>query len=95
MICSLHDMNGKVRKYSNAGYSSLGGALNYSASRSRFHAQTGLNEDWLIERGRGKTTGRKERKKKIQLHLWDSNTQPLAYMDKDTLPLVLRESLKW
>ena len=26
-----------------------------------------------IERGRGKITGRKERKKKIQLHLWDSN----------------------
>ena len=23
-----------------------------------------------------------ERKKKIQLHLWDSNPQPLAYMDK-------------
>ena len=25
-----------------------------------------------------------ERKKKIQLHLWDSNPQPLAYMDKGT-----------
>ena len=30
---------GRVRKYSNAGYSSLGGALSYSASRSRFHAR--------------------------------------------------------
>ena len=29
-------------------------------------------------------TGRKERKKKIQLCLWDSNLQPLAYMDKGT-----------
>ena len=29
-------------------------------------------------------TGRKERKKKIQLRLWDSNPQPLAYMDKGT-----------
>ena len=32
--------------------------------------------------------GRKERKKKIQkkiqLHLWDSNPQPPAYMDKGT-----------
>ena len=37
-----------------------------------------------IERGRGKITGRKERKKKIQLHLCDSNPQPLAYMDKGT-----------
>ena len=27
--------------------------------------------------------GRKERKK-IQLSLWDSNPQPLAYMDKGT-----------
>ena len=27
-------------------------------------------------------TGRKERKKKIQLRLWDSNPQPLAFMDK-------------
>ena len=42
-----------------------------------------VNEDWYrergrgkIERGRGKITGRKERKKKIQLHLWDSNPQP-------------------
>ena len=40
-------------------------------------------------------TGRKERKIKIQLCLWDSNPQPLAYMDKGTLPLVLRGSLKW
>ena len=60
-----------------------------------------LNEDWYtergrgkIERGRGKITGRKERKKKIQLHLWDSNPQPLAYMTS-ALPLVLRGSLKW
>ena len=29
-----------------------------------------------IERGRGKITGRKEGKKKIQLHLWDLNPQP-------------------
>ena len=29
-------------------------------------------------------TSRKERKKKIQLRLWDSNPQPLAYMDKGT-----------
>ena len=29
-------------------------------------------------------TGRKERKKKIQLCLWDPNPQPLAYMDKGT-----------
>ena len=27
-------------------------------------------------------TGRKERNKKIQLRLWDSTPQPLAYMDK-------------
>ena len=60
-----------------------------------------LNEHWYtesgrgkIERGRGKITGRKERKKKIQLHLWDSNPQPLAYMTR-ALPLVLRGSLKW
>ena len=42
-----------------------------------------------IERGRGKITGRKERKKKIQLY-----PQPLAYMTR-ALPLVLRGSLKW
>ena len=29
-------------------------------------------------------TGRKERKKKIQLRLWDLNPQPFAYMDKGT-----------
>ena len=29
-------------------------------------------------------TGRKERKMKIQLRLWDSNPQLLAYMDKGT-----------
>ena len=29
-------------------------------------------------------TGRKEIKKKIQLCLWHSNPQPLAYMDKGT-----------
>ena len=29
-------------------------------------------------------TCRKERKKKIQLDLWVSNPQPLAYMDKGT-----------
>ena len=74
----------RVRKYSNAGYSSMGGALSCSATPR----QTELNEDWYterdrgkIERGRGKITGRK---KKIQLHLWDSNPQPLAYMDKGT-----------
>ena len=62
--------------------------------------QTELNEDWYtemgrgkIERGRGKITGRKGRKKKIELHLWDSNPQPLAYMTR-ALPLVLRGSLK-
>ena len=38
----------------------------------------------LAPDSRGKITGRKERKKKIQLHLWDSNPQPLAYMDKGT-----------
>ena len=60
-----------------------------------------MNEDWYTERGRGKIeigrgkiTGRKERKKKIQLHLWDSNAQPLAYITR-ALPLVLRGSLKW
>ena len=70
-------IDGRVRKYSNAGYSSMGGALSCSVTRSRFHARQ-LNEDWYkergrgkIERGRGKITGRKERKKKIQLHLWD------------------------
>ena len=47
-----------------------------------------------IERGRGKITDRKERKKEIQLHLWDSNPQPLAYMTR-ALPLVLMGSLKW
>ena len=29
-------------------------------------------------------TGSKGRKKKIQLYLWDSNPQPLAFMDKGT-----------
>ena len=29
-------------------------------------------------------TGRKERKKKIQFRLWDSNPQSLACMDKGT-----------
>ena len=29
-------------------------------------------------------TGRKEIKKKIQPGLWDSNPQPLAFMDKGT-----------
>ena len=29
-------------------------------------------------------TGRKERNKKIQLCLWDSNPQPLDFMDKGT-----------
>ena len=47
-----------------------------------------------IERGRGKITGRKERKKKIQLHLLDSNPQPLAYMDKETTTCA-KGSLKW
>ena len=28
--------------------------------------------------------GRKERKKNIQLRLWDLNPQPLTYMDKGT-----------
>ena len=51
-----------------------------------------LNEDWYTERGRGKITDRKERKMKIQLHMWDSNPQPLAYMTR-ALPLVLRGSL--
>ena len=46
------------------------------------------------QKGRGKIKGRKERKKKIQLHLRDSNPQPLAYMTR-ALPLVLRGSLKW
>ena len=44
--------------------------------------QKGVEEK--IERGRGKIIGRKERNKKIQLHLWDSNPQPLADMDKGT-----------
>ena len=33
------EADGRVRKYSNAGYSSMGGALSYSESRSRFHAR--------------------------------------------------------
>ena len=46
-------------------------------------------------------TGRKERKKKIQLHLWDSNPQPLAYTDKGTTtcakgePEVVYRPRKW
>ena len=69
----------------------MGGALSSSRFSLPIPCQTELNEDWYteggrgkIERGRGKITGRKERKKKIQLHLWDSNPQPLAYTDKGT-----------
>ena len=80
----------RVRKYSNAGYSSMGGAP-VVAQLAPDSTPTELNEDWYTERGRGKITGRK---KKIQLHLWDSNPQPLAYMTR-ALPLVLRGSLKW
>ena len=46
-------------------------------------------------------TGRKERKKKIQLRLWDSNPQPLAYVDKGTItyakgePAVVGHGIKW
>ena len=29
-------------------------------------------------------TGKKKTKKKIQLRLWDSNPQPLVYVDKGT-----------
>ena len=45
-------------------------------------------------------TGRKERKKKIHLRLWDSNPQPLAYMDKgttisQTLVVIIMHVLQW
>ena len=36
-------------------------------------------------------TDRKERKKKIQLRLWNSNPQSLAYMDKGTITCVKGE----
>ena len=34
LTCLVYCADGRVRKYSNAGYSSMGGALGYSASRS-------------------------------------------------------------
>ena len=69
MGCELQD-DGRVRKYSNAGYSSMGGALSCSATRLRIPRQTELNEDWYTERGRGK----------IERGRGNSNPQPLAYM---------------
>ena len=60
--------NGRVRKYSNAGYSSMGRALSYSVTRSRFHARQADKGTTTRAKGEPEVVGRGSGSNPVEEH---------------------------